>query len=159
LIIGAGIGWGLMKSGELAKREKSLRNFKTALGILESEIVFSSHYLKHALDRISEICGCGGVFSDISEQIGQKTVLEAWKEALVKNQKKLNLKNSDVEFLEILGSELGRSDKEQQVRNIRHVSALLEQALEDAHAEYLRTAKLYRSMGVLGGLFVAILFL
>lgn len=159
MVLGAGAGWGLMKSGELAKREKSLRNLKTALGVLESEIVFSSHYLKHALGRISEICGCGTIFSDISEQIGEIAVSKAWHNALLKNKKRLGLKDADIEILAILGSELGRSDREQQVRNIRHVTALLDQALEEAHNEYLQSAKLYRSMGILGGLFVVVLLL
>lgn len=159
LIFFAGIFWGLLKSGELVKRERSLRDIKTALNILESEIVFSSHYLKYAFLRISKICGCAGLFSDMSSEIGEFSAAEAWRHALLKNKKELFLKDIDVEILNILGAELGLSDRERQVNNIRHVSLLLEQNLEEAHEEYLKTAKLYRSMGILGGLFLIIILL
>lgn len=159
LVFFSGLFWGLRKSAELSKRERSLRDIKTALNILESEIVFSSHYLKHAFLRISELLSCGGLFSDMSSAIGEMPAAEAWRFALLKNQKELFLKDTDVEILNILGSELGMSDREQQVKNIRHVSSLLEQNLALAHDDCIKTAKLYRSMGILGGLFVIIILI
>lgn len=159
IVFFGGLLWGLLKSGELAKREQSLVKIKTALNILESEIVFSSHYLKHAFLRISKICGCAKLFSDMSSGLEETSAKEAWNRALLKNQRELFLKDKDIETLNILGSELGMSDRERQVRNIRHVSALLDQCLEEAHSDYTRTAKLYRSMGILGGLFVIIVLI
>ena len=159
LVFYAGLFWGIFKSGELSKREKSLRDIRTALNVLESEIVFSSHYLKHAFMKISEICSCGALFSDTAEKMEEDGILKAWEYAVEKNKKKLVLKNSDAEIIKILGSQLGMSDREQQVKNIRHVDALLGQALEEAREEYHKSAKLYRSMGILGGLFIIILLL
>ena len=159
LVFSAGLFWGLKKSAQLSKRERSLTDIKTALNLLESEIVFSSHYLKHAFLRISEILSCEGLFSDMSSGIGEMSASDAWHSALLKNQKQLSLKDKDVEILSILGSELGMSDTEQQVKNIRHVASLLEQNLAQAHDDYVKTAKLYRSMGILGGLFVVIILI
>lgn len=150
---------GFMKSRELSGREKSLKNLRTALNILESEIVFSSHYLKEALKRISDLCGCGGLFSDISDQMQKFSVMEAWNISLKKSQKKLFLKDSDIEILNILASQIGMSDREQQVKHITHVKLLLEKAEEDARHEYQTLAKLYRSMGIFAGLFIIILLI
>lgn len=159
MIFLSGLLWGTAKASRLSTREKSLRDIRTALGMLESEIVFSSNYLKTALLNISRVCGSGEIFVDMSKQMEEQGVKRAWAEAIKRNQKKMALKNSDIEILTLLSSQLGMSDREHQVKNIRHVSALLLQACEDAKKEYEGSARLYRSMGIFAGLFLIILLI
>ena len=56
LIICGGTCWGFLKADTLSKREKTLRSLRTAFNLLEGEIIFSSHYLKNAFQRISKLC-------------------------------------------------------------------------------------------------------
>ena len=157
LILLGGTCLGFLKSSELSRREKSLRDIKTALSILESEIVLSSNHLKDAFLKISRLCACRGLFSDAAKTMGDCGIDRAWQDAVEQNKKGLCLSESDAEILKILSSRLGMSDKEQQKKNIRHVETLLDMAITNAHAEYQNSAKLYRSMGFLGGLFVVML--
>ncbi len=159
MIFCAGFFWGWLRAGELLKREKSLQNIKTGLNMLESEIVFSSNYLKDAFLNISRISVCKEFFSDVAFGIEEFGASKAWENALEKNKKKLALKERDTEILKILASQLGKSDTEQQVKNIRHVKELLEIAQKEAREDYQNSSRLYRSMGILGGLFVIILLL
>ena len=52
LIFLSGMMWGMYKAKILADRERSLKSIITALGMLESEILFSSNRLKTALQGV-----------------------------------------------------------------------------------------------------------
>ena len=134
-------------------------NIRTALTALESEIVFSSYYLKHALLNIEKICECGGFFAEAAENIEEMGVAKAWKKAVLDSRKNLGLKESDAEILVGFGENLGRTDREQQTKNIKHLQVLLERAQHEADEDYQRSARLYRSMGILGGIFIAVILM
>lgn len=159
MVVLSGALWGLLKSKGLKEREKSIENIITALGMLESEIAFSSHRLKYAMEHISRVCFCNGLFSKAAEKIGNMPVYLAWQSAVDDTKSGLGISEKDAEIIKILGSELGMSDKEQQMRSIKYVVSLLNEAKNDAHNEYVLYAKMYRSIGVFGGLFVAVLLL
>lgn len=150
---------GMKKSKELYKREKYLRNIKTALKMLEGEICFSSNYLKNAFFNIWRISETGDLFYDAAIYLEEKNSESAWCYALSKNQKKLFLKDKDVEVLNVFSSDLGMSDTHQQEKNIKHIISLLDIQILQANEEYKKSSKLYRSMGVLSGIFFVILLL
>ena len=150
---------GFLKADELSKREHSLMNLKTAFNLLEGEIMYSSSQLKFAFERVSRLSGCGELFLSASEKILDMGASDGWRCAVSETKELLGLKETDREILDIFAAGLGVSDREQQVKNIRHISSLLEDALKDASAEYDKSAKVYRSMGLLGGLFVFIMLL
>ena len=157
MVFSAGLFWGMYKSGELLQRVKSIRNIKSALAILESEIVFSSHYLRFAFERISKLTVCGELFSDAADKMDDVGVSKAWRDAVRKNRKKLALTEGDTQILELLTPQLGMSDTNGQSQNIRHILTLLDAASAEAEEEYSKSARLYRSMGILGGLLIVIL--
>ena len=157
LIITAGSVYGFSRAEKLAKRERSLIALKTAFRILESEISFTSSHLKHAFLHIHNIMKCGKLFELAAMNIELTGISSAWCEAVEKEKKALCLTDKDAEILKTLASELGHSDREHQTKNINHVSALLSQAIEDAHNEYTTSAKLYRNMGILGGIFIVLI--
>lgn len=144
-------------SGSLAKRRNSLIKIRMALSILETEIVFSSYHLKEVFKRISRISDMEKLFMSVAENMEDMGIGNAWQYAVDKNRKEMGLKKEDAEILKTLSTRLGMSDREQQVKNIRHTDALILKALTEAEEEYKKSAKLYRSMGVLGGLFLIIL--
>ncbi len=158
-IIISGVWWGLIKSNELKLRVESLENIKAALGVLESEISFSSHYLKDAFLRIERLCPCGELFGGTAEKMKRLPVRDAWCDTLVELSKGYKLKQSDVDILKTFSAELGKSDKEQQIKNIHRITELLKVSVADAREEYKTMAKLYRSTGILTGLFIVIILL
>ena len=159
LIFLSGVMWGICKSRLLLKRERSLKSIITALGMLESEILFSSNRLKAAFCGIAEVSDSKKLFTAAAEKLEDMSAFEAWKNAVDEVKKEMCLTEKDAQTVKLLGAELGRSDKEQQIRNIRHVSALLGVAADEAYGEYAASAKMYRSLGISGGLFIAILLM
>lgn len=159
LVVAACAALGFLKSAELKKRKTSIMNIRTALTALESEIVFSSYYLKHALLHIEKMCECGGIFAETADNIEEMGVAGAWRKAVSGSRKKLGLKESDAEILLGFGENLGKSAREQQSKNIKHIQALLECAQKEADEEYKKSARLYRSMGILGGIFIAVILM
>lgn len=159
MIFSSGVILGYGKAYVLAQRERSLININSAFGILESEIVFSQNKLKTAFERIAQISSCGRLFLSAAEKMEESSACDAWIYATEKEKHSLCLTQKDAEILKMLANELGRSDKEQQIKNIRHVSALLKAAAEEAHNEYAISAKMYRSGGICVGLFLAVLLM
>ena len=150
---------GMKKSRELFKREKYLLNIKTALKMLEGEISFSSNYLKSAFLNIWRVSETGNLFYDAAILLEEKNAQISWTEAVLKNKKRLYLKDKDVEVLSILSSGLGMSDVSQQTKNIKHNISLLDVCIKEAKKEYDDSSKLYRSMGILVGIFFVILLI
>lgn len=149
--------WGLFMSGCLGARKKSLAEIRTALSILETEIVFSSHHLKDVFGKVANISGCGMFFTTVRENMEEMGIERAWIYAVDKNKGEMGLKKEDAEILKTLSTRLGMSDREQQVKNIKYTDALILKALTEAEEEYRKSAKFYRSIGVVGGLFLIIL--
>lgn len=150
---------GFLQAQRLERRVSSLMRLKTALSVLESEIAFSAHDLKTAFFRIEKIVGAGGIFQDAGEGIASLGVQESWHQAVDNRKKTLFLSEQDADALKTLAAELGMTDRDNQIKNIRRVAALLSTAAEQAQMEYDRTARLYRSGGVMAGLlFVILLF-
>ncbi len=150
---------GFMKARTLSGRVASLIRLKTALSVLESEISFSANNLKTAFSRIERTVDTYGLFAEAGEGITRNGVEQAWKDAVDSRKKALCLTEQDAELLKTLAAELGMTDRENQIKNIRRVSTLLDTAAHQAQAEYNQTAKLYRSGGIMAGLlFVILLF-
>lgn len=69
------------------------------------------------------------------------------------------LDKSDVEILTDFSKNLGATDWENQKKNFEHIENDMQSAICAAKENYTKKAKMYRTLGVLGGLFVAILLI
>jgi len=69
------------------------------------------------------------------------------------------LDKSERDIVKNVGFSLGNSDSSGQLSMLEANSKLLEIAAEEVREQYNKKGKLYRSIGVLGGLFAAILIL
>ena len=158
MILSAAPLLGQLFAGRLAVREKSLQGFLNALSILESEISFSGERLSGAFFRIGEICRLP-VFSDTAGQIQEYGFSKSWEHALKKHQRAMCLMDEDLELLMILSEQLGRSDRENQIRHLRQVSALLKTQCQNASEQKKMLSGLYRGMGILCGFFLVLMLL
>lgn len=157
LIIAATTVFGCSKARALSERVNSLLRIKTALSVLESEIIFSANHMKRAFLRLADTVGPAFLFREAAARLEEDGVGKAWRDAVDKYRKKLCLADEDVRMLKTLSAELGMTDRENQVKNLRRVAALLDTALIKAREEYDRSARLYRSCGIMAGLLVVIL--
>lgn len=146
------------------KRAEELRALQVALQMLESEIVFSANPLPDALKKISECtpAGVSGLFQNCAQLLGQRTGItakEAWTMSVYHVKKDMHLEKEDYDILIAFGNSLGSSDKENQVKNIRLACSKL--SIEENKAEVLKgkNERLYKNLGFLGGILIALIFI
>ncbi|MDR0406091.1 MAG: stage III sporulation protein AB [Clostridiales bacterium] len=154
---------GFDEAGKYGKRVRELRELQVALVALKGEISFCRTPLAEALTKTARrlktpagevFLAAGGGLKD-----GAATVKEAWDGAISAARKNLSLNGDDLDILSAFGGLLGMSDAAGQLENIELTSAKLSAREAEAEREEQRFAKLYRSLGVIGGIFLAVLFL
>lgn len=153
---------------EMAKgyvlRTRELQEISGALARLDTEIHHYATRLPEALLRAGGLFSgpVGQLFLRASELLsGQQLpgVREAWRTALSEAGAALHLDREDLEVLARLGDQLGSSDREGQRRYIQLTLSQLVVQEEKAHALRQKYERMYKSLGVLGGLALAILLL
>lgn len=144
---------------KLKKRKNSLNLFHTALVMLESEINFSANNIACAFSNISESVHIPGVFEYVISETENIGIRNAWNNAILKFKDKLCLTDNDVKILKTLSAELGITDKENQIKNIRYILTMLQAAEADAHEKYCSLSGLYKNISLCAGIAAAILLM
>lgn len=132
--------------------------------MLENEMFFLSSLLADSFEKIAEsskasvsvFFQCAAVHLREKESINAD---EAWENAVKENIGKTALNREDQEILIAFGRMLGKSAMEGQVKNIQLTLAQLKLQEKKAEELKLKNEKMYRSLGVLGGLAVIILLI
>ena len=130
LIIFVSAAIGFIKSSQLHLRCKKLNMFKKS--ILEFKERLRLSYGE--LDRIKGKC-----FKTPIDYSG--------------------LYSSDCEIIESMFREIASLDRESAYNRCLLAAELLNKQIDDAESQYKELGKLYKSIGVLGGIFICILFL
>ncbi|WP_010650837.1 stage III sporulation protein SpoIIIAB [Oceanobacillus massiliensis] len=163
LLIGTATLIGFEWSNRLTKRPKQIRQLKSALQILEAEIVYSQAALYDAFQSISEKIPdpMRSFFSNLGEKI-QGDSFELF--SLWESEANLLLKNSSMgenekEILMQFGRTLGQHDIDQQRKHIKLAIVHLDRELEDAVDNYHKYGKMAKSLGVLSGIFIVLLLI
>ena len=79
---------------------------------------------------------------------------DAWSYAV--NNTYTNLKEDDKEIILMLGKLLGKTDKNGQISEIDLVSKFLDKQINDSEEDKQKNEKLYKTLGVVCGLVIAI---
>lgn len=155
---------GIYYSKKIEFRLEDLRQMKRALVLLRGEIKYSISTLPEAAE--STACRCNQSFKYFYEILSKElkkfdgqNFQMIWESSVEKSLKNTYLIRSDIIRFKQLGATLGYLDKETQLNTI---NLYLEQLDEDI--KYLiqhneQNQKLYRNLGVLGGLLIVILFI
>ena len=153
---------GFRVAARYAERSKQLRQFVTALKILETEIFYAATPLPAACRRIA--ARLPGAVARVFDRIADKltdgrggTADLAFREALAEQKAGLALKATDRDVLQNFGHTLGISDREDQIKHIHLAIAHLTAEESNARDEQMRNEKMWRYLGALLGLTVVIL--
>lgn len=159
LMIGAVCAWyGFVLSDKLKKRMDFLDAFITSLTALETEISFGKYELRTIFKKLDNE-RLFGFYKRCAEHIRETGIHDAWERAAADTAGAAYLRENDINAISVLGSELGKTDIEGQRKNISRVRELLNICAENAREEYGRLSKVYRSCGVLAGVFVVIVLI
>lgn len=154
LIISAFGFWGISKSQKLKKRSENLLTLISSLTLLENEISYSEKDIASALRSVG-IMENLPLFVDISENLKNLPVQEAFSEALKNGN--MCLSEADREILFEFSKNLGTLSKEFQISSLLYTKELLSATQRLAYQDYGKYGKLYRNMGFLLGILIAIL--
>ncbi|HEU4962841.1 MAG TPA: stage III sporulation protein SpoIIIAB [Bacilli bacterium] len=162
LIIAAATLLGFRIAARYADRTKQLRQFVTALKVLETEIHYAATPLPQALQRIGRLVPkpVAAFFQSAADKLRDGRGIrasEAWQEALLANKAHLALKEADCEVLLNFGQTLGVSDRQDQIKHIHLAIAHLSAEENNARDEQQRNEKMWKYLGALMGLTVVIL--
>lgn len=136
-------------------RADNLEALVSSFEALEGEIHFGMNRLKKALSRADR----NGLFALAAEKLEKSGAEEAWRNAVTAMSDKLCLTGADCEALLLLGRSIGKTDSEDQIKNIRYVKSLISAQSAAAREEYRRRAKLCSSGGLLIGALAVIILI
>ncbi len=155
---------GLQAANAYALRVKELRMLRIAFAHLESEIINYATFLPEAVERVAALLQ-GAVkefFYDFSRGLQKRsgdTAAEAWEKALKSWEKHLYITAEDAQILLTFGKVLGASDRESQQRYFQIIQGQLRNQEQRAEEACLKYRNMYRNLGVLSGLALAIILL
>lgn len=150
---------GILFSKKYSKREKELKDMKSALNMFATKIKFTYEPIPNLFLEISNKIGgnVGKIFERASNRMKEESAGEAWNNSFLDVPN--NLLEEDVVILKNLGRLLGQTDLEGQISEIEVVSQFLNTQLENAKQEKLKNEKMYRTLGIISGLTIAIILI
>ncbi|ABO49592.1 stage III sporulation protein AB [Desulforamulus reducens MI-1] len=155
---------GMTVASGYSRRPGEIRALLNALQILETEIAYGATPLPDAMTSVAERCDprVALLFSRAGTELMSMrgiTAREAWQTALSQYYPKSSIAKTDRAILVELGTSLGMSDREDQIKHL--VLAKEQLKLEHAKAEEasLKNTKVYHYLGFLGGLTVVLILI
>lgn len=153
---------GLEAAQRFQRRPRQLRELQSSLQMLETEISYTQTPLPKALEKIAHnIKGCAGDFFFIIRNriadIPGTTVREAWHQGMEYLREHSALTECDQQLLDNFGATLGVSDRQNQIKHLKLVMAQLAAAESKAWDEKLKNERMFKALGILGGLAIVIL--
>lgn len=141
-----------------------MREWLRVMYRLRGEIAFGAYHLPEVFLRVArqETGAFSAFLKDCSEDLMAyrgKMVAEVWSERVLLDLKDVGLKKEDLERLDLLGGQLGSLDQKTQLEFLQLGVREWEEALAKEEAEVSERVKLRRTLGILFGIFVTILFL
>ena len=163
-LIGSAAAAGFVKAEELQVRVKLLLELKRMIGFLQGELRFHRASLEEAFEAVSERIGSpfSMFLKEMSGRLGKKTLNnfeEIWKEQTEILLKEDGFQKEDHYIFQMLGNGLGYLDLNMQTENLNLVMQQTEEALKLAKEVQQVKGKLYQTLGVTAGMFLALLII
>lgn len=148
---------GFYKAMRMKRRCDSLEALSLCAEHIAAEVSFSKKRIERIFNETARSYNML-VFSDAAARIRTEGIRSAWSKSLEDYAHDMALSARDMSAAKLLGG-IGDFTGEEQQRSIRTAKRLLELALGEARADFDRTARLYRSGGVLCGMLAVILLM
>jgi len=152
---------GMAVAGNYSRRPRELRSLRSALQMLETEVAYGATKLAEAMSQVADRCdnAVAPLFSLSAAELSSIaciTAAEAWGKSLDSYYPGSALKPQDLLILRNLGSSLGISGREDQIKHLRLAMEQIEAETAVAEEEAARNVKLWSYLGFLGGLVVVL---
>lgn len=164
LVIGATSLMGVAKAGDIRGQYKQLLCLERLICSLQGEMRYARSHLGEIFEAIgsqeeepyrSWLLGLG-------REMGKRqrgTFAKMWSESIEKSLGTSRLPAGEIERLKALGSQLGSADLQLQIRTIDLYLKQLAGTIGEAREEMKTKVRLCHCLGVMSGMFVAVLLL
>lgn len=164
MVIAASSLGGWYASGLDSFRIHDLNEIKKALTILKSEIEFASAPLPEALRNIAARTDkpINTIFTYLSERLEERSresISDLWFETIESCKSSTFFHRDDIESLQSFGKTLGYLDKKMQISAICLLIENIDAKVDTLSAAAQKNSRMYRSLGVLGGMLIAVIFI
>lgn len=164
LILCSSTAIGFELSRQLKERVEELESIRKLLLMLRGEIKYSHSTLAEAFQAIGRrLKSSYGAFllkaADEMDSMEGQTLAQIWERCVNEELKESALKKEDREKLVHLGSQLGYLDTEMQISTIELYLEQVQEEIKNAAESCKRNGRLYRTMGVIAGIFLVILMI
>ena len=150
--------FGLAKSISVKKRLRSLKEFRNMINALRGEISFKATPLKRAAEIIGEKVS-NECFTEFSKMIESHGGQKAFAEALDRYSSKYYFTARDQSCILLMAEGLGRTDRENQVRQLDHAICELDKIIDEAEEECSEKTRGYLNGSVLIGAFAVLMLM
>ncbi|KZE74243.1 stage III sporulation protein AB [Paenibacillus elgii] len=162
LILLAGTLFGFYQASQLSRRPRQIADLIRMLQRLETEIVYGFTPLPDALRRAARAddSPAGALFAAAAEELGKpggRSVQAVWEHSVSRGWKTTSMKAAERDILLQLGSTLGLTDRDDQVKHLRLTVSSLQGEADIARDERERYERMWKSLGLLMGALVVIL--
>lgn len=155
---------GFYKSLEFSERLTNLNNLKWCLLLIKGEIKYQPSTLPELFFRTSDKMEkkYQHIFQSLAQQLMRKEgkgFSEIWREVWQREKQHFFFQKEDLEILLSFGKGFGYLDKDTQLSQLEYLITQVEFQVEDAKQKKQSGQRVYQMLGVIGGFFLAILFL
>lgn len=150
LLTAAGLGAGACYAHRLAVRRTFLAAFCTFLQNLSTA-------LRYRGGRIDTLINSSGELFSFPNGEWEQPFAESWRLQISGFPKKWRLTPQDMQLLTDFGERLGTTDADGQLAHIAHYREIFAARLDEARQEAAQKAKLYKTLGLFGGVSAALL--
>lgn len=161
LIIGFGC-LGILKARQVKRRPREIREMINALVLLDTEIYWGVTPLPEAFGVLKKRTETPWqeFFAESEEKLRNgENASSAWEKTIRQHKKKCCLTEEDWKIIGEIGKGLGRSDRNEQHKQLeiaqRHLNSIDEKARQQADSK----AKMWSYLGFLGGMAVVIIMI
>ncbi|RAL26573.1 stage III sporulation protein SpoIIIAB [Thermoflavimicrobium daqui] len=144
------------------ERPRHIRQLRSALSLLETEIGYGTRPLIQACEQISlRVDGViATIFRQCAENLKQMdgaSTYECFRQAIEEQWPKTAMKKPEKQVFLQFSQTLGVSDRQDQLQHVAMAQANLDVEERKARDEQVQYEKMYRTVGILCGVFIIIL--
>jgi len=153
---------GFQQAAKYAARPRQIRQVANALQRLETEIGYGHTPLPEALERTAHSVPqpIAGVFREAANGLASDSGIsfrESWEQAVSQGWRLTAMRANEQAVMQRLGSVLGISDKEDQMKHLRLALLQLKAEEDAAREDQARYEKMWKSLGALIAVLIVIL--
>ena len=147
---------GMEKSKSYERRVLELQKIKNGFNYFRSKIEFTYEPVKEILEGVSNSVYMEeeNLFAKTKEYMKNLNLNQAWNKAI---DEEINIDKEDKEILKMFGKLLGKTDKNGQISEIDLSLNFVEKQIQKAELEKFKNTKLFKSLGLLVGMGIAII--